>query len=69
MYTYITAVQGKRFVKHIYVYIYCISSTNNDDDVTRQYNYVSFQEAGEIDNLKYTTINMYKICVLHVITY
>lgn len=51
------------------MYIHCISSTNNGDDVTRQYNYISFQEAEEIDNLKYTTINMHKICVLHVIIY
>lgn len=51
------------------MYIHFISSTNNGDNVTRQYNYISFQEAEEIDNLKYTTINTYKICVLHVILY
>lgn len=51
------------------MYIHFISSTNNGDNVTRQYNYISFQEAEEIDNLKYTTINTYKICVLHVIIY
>lgn len=69
IYIHRTAVKGTRFVKHIYMYINCISSTNNGDDVTRQYNYISFQEAEEIDNLKYTTINTYKICVLHVIIY
>lgn len=51
------------------MYIHFISSTNNGDNVTRQYNYISFQEAEEIDNLKYTTINRHKICVLHVIIY
>lgn len=51
------------------MYIHFISSTNNGDNVTRQYNYISFHEAEEIDNLKYTTINRHKICVLHVIIY
>lgn len=64
IYTYNSSQRDKVCKTYI-----CISSTNNGDDVTRQYNYISFQEAEEIENLKYTTINRHKICVLHVIIY
>lgn len=69
IYTYNSSQRDKVCKTYNYMYIHFISSTNNGDDVTRQYNYISFQEADEIDNLKYTTINMHKICVLHVIIY